>query len=106
MHEAFVELEKLHLEAMVEWGSEYQDVIVPMRHCRAEVQIAIQHLLSRYQNPHEPDWMDKEEKKKQQAVLYYGGDDSKYDTYTPEINDAVTKFEEWLRPHISREKKS
>ncbi len=106
MHEAFIELEKLHLDAMVEWGSEYQDIIVPIRKCRIEVQLAVQHLLSRYQNPHEPDWMDKEEKKRQQAVLYYAGDDSKYDTFTPEINNAVSKFEEWLRPYISRGKKS
>ncbi|MHA7879225.1 MAG: hypothetical protein ACX931_05525 [Saccharospirillum sp.] len=104
LHEAFVDLEKCHLEAMVEWGSEYQDVIVPLRKCRVDVQLAIQHLLSRYQNPHEPDWMNVDEQKEQQAILYYGGENSKYNTFTPKIDDAVTKFEVWLRPHVSRKR--
>jgi len=102
LHEAFVALEECHLEALVEWGSDYQDIIVPLRACRVNVQIAIQQLLSRYRNPQEKDWMNTEEKNRQQAVLYYGGNESKYDTFTPEIDSAVEKFEKWLRPYVSR----
>jgi hypothetical protein len=102
LHEAFATLEESFLEALVEWGSDYQDIIVPLRSCRVDVQIAIQQLLSSYRNSHENDWMDGEERKRHQAVLYYAGDGSKYDTFTPEIDSAVEKFEKWLRPYISR----
>ncbi len=106
LHEAFLELEEYHLEAMVEWGSAHQDTIVPLRECRVKVQMAIQHLLSRYKDPDEPDWMSIDERKEQQGVLYYGGEKSKFDSFTPEINLAVMRFEDWLRPHISRDKNS
>jgi len=97
LHKAFVELEECFLEALVVWGSDYQDTIAPLRLCRGEVQMAIQHLLSKYRNPHEADWMNAEERKRQRAVIYYGGKESKYDTFTPEIDLAVQKFEKWFR---------
>jgi hypothetical protein len=47
MDKAFGELEEHHLEAQVEWGPEFQDVIKDLRSCRVELLIAIQQKLER-----------------------------------------------------------
>ena len=104
MDEAFSELEEKNLEALVEWGSEHQDTIVPLRKCRGELLMAIQDMLGRYKNPHEKNWKNREEQSEERSVLYHAGEDSKYDKFTPEINSAVDLFEKWLRPHVSRSK--
>jgi len=103
MDDAFKELEELFLKALVEWGSEYQDVILDLRKLRGELLVDIQHLVSRYRYPTEEDWMNKEQRRRHKAVIYYSGEESKYDTFTPEIDLAIAKFDTWLRPHISRE---
>ncbi|SMN17391.1 hypothetical protein CRYPA_1576 [uncultured Candidatus Thioglobus sp.] len=63
MDEAFSELEEIYLEALVEWGSEFQNNIIDLRKCRGELLVAIQQLLSRYKDPDEENWMNEEEKK-------------------------------------------
>jgi hypothetical protein len=103
MDEAFIEIEEKNIEALVEWGSEYQDVIIPLRKCRGELLMAIQYMLARYKNPHEKNWKNTEEQAREQSVLYHSSEDSKYDKFTPEINSAVDLFEKWLRPHVSRD---
>lgn len=100
MHDAFKELEEHHLNAQVEWGSKFQDIIVELRSCRVKLQISIQQILERKKNPEFNQAMTKEEKAEETSVLYYGGEDSKYDKFTPEVNEAIDKFEKWLRPHV------
>ncbi|WP_345986983.1 hypothetical protein WCX18_07360 [Sulfurimonas sp. HSL1-2] len=102
LDEAFAELEEKNLEALVEWGSEHQDTIVPLRKCRAELLIALQDLLARYKNPHQENWKNREEKANERSTLYHLGEESELDKFTPQINSAIELFEKWLRPHVSR----
>lgn len=102
LDEAFRELEEKHLEAQVEWGAKFQDVIVPLRTCRAELLVAIQMMLDRKKNPYNTAPRKAEEIAEERSVLYHIGEESKYDKFTPQINEAVDKFEQWLRPHITR----
>ncbi len=102
MDEAFSELESYHLDAQVEWGAEFQDVIKDLRSCRATLLVTIQEKLYRMKNPYDGADRSVEEAKEERSVLYHIGEDSKHDSFTPEINAAVGKFEEWLRPHIKK----
>lgn len=102
LDEAFRELEEKHLEAQVEWGAKFQDVIVPLRTCRAELLVAIQMMLDRKKNPYDTAPRKAEEIAEERSVLYHIGEESKHDKFTPQINEAVDKFEHWLRPHITR----
>lgn len=100
MDEAFGELEEHHLAAQVEWGPQFQDVIVKLRSCRAELLIAIQQMLERKKNPIESPLTTPDEKAEERSVLYHSGEDSKFDKFTPQINEAINEFEKWLRPHV------
>lgn len=100
MVEAFQELEEHHLAAQVEWGPDFQDVIVKLRSCRVELMIAIQKMLERKKNPRDAQSNTPEERAEERSVLYYLGSDSEHDKFTPEIDQAVSDFEQWLRPHI------
>lgn len=100
MDEAFRELEEKFIEALVEWGSEYQDEIIDLRKCRAELMIAIQQLLEGKKGSDPLQWMNVEERARQSAVIYQSG--GGLDTFTPEIEAAIKKFDDWLRPHITR----
>jgi hypothetical protein len=101
MAEAFRELEEHHLEAQVEWGSEFQDVITKLRSCKVDLLIAIQQMLELKKYPREID-LTSDEKLAERSVLYNHGSDSKYDKFTPQIDEAINEFEKWLRPHIKR----
>lgn len=101
---AFVELEDLFIQALVEWGSEKQDLIVDMRKQRSELLVAIQTLIDGYREPGSNSWMTQDERKRQNCVLYYTGENSKYSEFSDEVNLAVNGFDKWLRPHINRSK--
>ena len=101
MDEAFKELEEYHLLAQVEWGPEFKDKIKKLSACRAELLVTIQQMLRRKKNPSEK-MNSVEEKAEERSVLYHIGEDSKHDKFTPEINEAIQEFENWLRPHIKK----
>lgn len=98
----FSELEEHNLEAQVEWGAEFQNVIAKLRYCKAELQIAIQQMLERKKNPRNIGLTSVGADAEERSVLYYHGADSKHDKFTSEINEAINEFEKWLRPHIKR----
>jgi hypothetical protein len=98
--EAFKELEEQTLEAQVEWGTEFREIIVPLRKCRAELLIAVQDFLEQKKLPHQRERRPRNDAEGKRSVLYYVGEDSEYDGFTKEINAAVTLFENKLRPHI------
>lgn len=100
MAEAFGELEEHHLAAQVEWGQEFQDVIVKVRSCRIELLVAIQQMLGRKKNPREVLSTSSEEKAEERSVLYHLGDNSEHDKFTRQIGEAINHFEKWLRPHV------
>jgi hypothetical protein len=102
MAKAFNELEEHHLEAQVEWGAEFRDVITKLRSCKVELQIAIQQMLERKKNPSENMPNSAEELAQARSILYFHGSESKHDKFTPEIDEAINEFEKWLRPHIKR----
>lgn len=103
MEEAFGELESYHLEAQVEWGPEFQDVINDLRSCRTELLVTIQRKLDRMKDSYDREVLSADERAKERSVLNHLGEDSKYDEFTPEINAAIGKFEKWLRPHIKKD---
>lgn len=101
MDEAFRELEEHHLDAQVEWGSEFQDVIVKLRSCRAELLVTIQQMLNEKKN-HQSAMRDKESMEKAFSTLYDNGGNSEFDMFTPQVEAAINEFEVWLRPHIKK----
>jgi len=100
--EAFRELEDLNLDAQVEWGRDFADAIVPLRKCVIELQIAIQTMLERKKDPEDWRATTAEEKAANRGILYDLGKDSKYDTFTPQIDAAIQVLEDKLRPHIAK----
>ena len=103
LSEAFQELEEQNLDAQVEWGPSYQDVIVPLRKCKAELQIAIETMLYGKKGPYEKRERTSEELQHESSVLYdHFGKDPKHDKFTLQINEAVEKFEKKLRPYIKK----
>lgn len=100
LENAFRELEDLTLDAMVEWGSEYSEVIKPLRKCRGELLVAIQGYVRSLKEPPRPPTEKEVEEEFSRSTLYEVGSDSKHDSFTPEIDKAIAKFEVKLRPHI------
>jgi hypothetical protein len=100
LDEAFAKLEDYHLAAQVEWGSKYQNVIMGLRSCRAELLVTTQRFLQRKKNAYDMPLTAMEQKAEERSVLYHLGADSELDKFTPEINAAIGEFEKWLRPHI------
>ncbi len=103
MTKAFAELEEHHLEAQVEWGAKFQDVIVDLRSCRADLLVVIQMMLQQTKNPRLFPYNASNEKKKD-TVLYYYIDSDTENEFTLKIEQAMDKFEVWLRPHIEQRK--
>jgi hypothetical protein len=101
MAEAFNELEEHHLEAQVEWGPQFQDVIKDLRSCRSDLLVAIRQMLER-KNPQGDALPPVKERPEEFSILYHLGSDSKHDDFTPKIDKAIHAFEQWLRPHIKR----
>jgi hypothetical protein len=100
MAEAFNTLEELTLDAQVEWGAGFQNVIMPLRKCKVELLIAVQDYIEAHKDRHSREPRSADEKKEQREILYYTGEDSKHDDFTNQINQAVQKFEEKLRPLV------
>lgn len=100
--EAFTELEEETLDAVVEWGADFQQVIVPLRRCMVELQIEIQNELERKKEPQFAEPLTKEERAHHRSVMYEIGSDSKYDAFTPQIDAAVSVFEDKLRPFVEK----
>ncbi len=101
MTEAFKELEEHHLDAQVEWGAEFQNIIVKLRTCRAELLVEIQRMLDEKKNPQRV-MRDKSAMEKAFSILYDHGGNSEFDKFTPQVDAAVKEFEVWLRPHIKK----
>jgi hypothetical protein len=100
--EAFNDLEEKTLEAQVEWGPEFENIIRPLRECRATLLTTIRMMLERKKHPKEFSQLNLEESQKETSVLNYIGSDSKYDKFTPDIDKEIAEFEKKLRPHIRR----
>ena len=98
MTEAFRELEKHHLDAQVEWGAEFKDVISNLRKCRSDLQISIMNMIDHKKDPTEFDSLSAEER----SLVHMHLSGSENDDFSLRINSAINEFEKWLRPHIKR----
>ena len=96
----FKELEEKVLDGSVEWGMDFEELIKPMRECRAELKVCIMNFLERKKNPLERELSNREKKNEEKSVLYEIGKESKNDLFTPQINDAVSGFEKRLRKYV------
>lgn len=98
---AFLELEQHNLDAQVEWGSEFQEVVVPLRKCRNELLIQTKKMLRDIERPSNRPTSSSLEEEKRSVLCDYGGT-SLDGTFTAEINAAIKLFEDKLRPHIRK----
>jgi hypothetical protein len=98
---AFEELENQALDAQVEWGAEFKDAMVPLRSCRVDLQVAIQRLLESKADSARAKYLSDEEWERQQSILYHIGGGS-HDSFTPEVDAAISLFERKLRPLIKK----
>ena len=71
--EAFRELEEQNLDAQVEWGPEFQEIIAPLRKCKIELEIALQNHLEAKKNPHDRRSLTREERaeERKRCPSYY-----------------------------------
>lgn len=97
MSEAFRELEEHHLDAQVEWGSEFQNVIMKLRSCNTNLLVTIQQFLERKKHPRDFEPANAEKLAEERSILYQH---EKNDIFSREIQEAIKAFEDWLRPHI------
>jgi hypothetical protein len=102
LQEAFIKLEELNIDAQVEWGSEFQYVIDPLRKCRAELLITIQDFLASKKENYDDRYKNALTKAEERSILYFIGPNSEHDKFTPEIDNAVLEFEKILRPIIKK----
>jgi len=98
---ALRELDEQNLEAEVEWGSEFQDTMAPIRKCVADVQWAIYTMLEDKKGLPVEDEESMENRTERRSILYALGEDSTHNRFTREINAAVAVFEDKLRPLIA-----
>lgn len=101
LNDAFQELEDLNLDAIVEWGSEFSEVIVPLRKCKGELLVCLQRHLQSLKNP-ERAVSKREEGDEERSVLYEIGSDSELDSFTPQIYESISGIEKKLRKHIEK----
>lgn len=101
LDDAFAILEEQAWDAHVEWGDEFQNVIIPLRRCRAELLVAI-HTLLETKSPITPRDLSADERKEMRQKLYFSGENFDLDPFTSQIGVAVKAFEIKLRPHINR----
>lgn len=102
LNDAFRELEEQNLEAQVEWGNEFLDIIVPLRGCRTDLEIALQRFLESKKTSRTEEGITPEAWKDIRSKIYFYGKDSEHEIFQPQIDDAINKFEDRLRPIIKK----
>ena len=102
LNDAFRELEEQNLEAQVEWGDEFLDIIVPLRECKTDLQIALEDFLESKKTSRGYEGISMEERKEIRSKIYFYGKDSKHETFQPQIDAAIKKFEDRLSPIIRK----
>jgi hypothetical protein len=93
LEDAFNQLKEQHLDAEVEWGEDFQDVIWPLLKCKGELMVAIQEYIKLTSSDtyarSEKDWSE---------IVHR----TKNDNFTQQINAAIHEFEKRLRPLIKK----
>jgi hypothetical protein len=101
LQKAFSGLQEEVLEAEVEWGTDtgFRPLLNQMWGHVVDLQFAVQWMIERKRNPDEPE-PEHLEKANARSILYELGSNSKYDSFTPELDQTVTEFETETRPYI------
>jgi hypothetical protein len=98
---AWKTLQEEVLEAEVEWGTDtkFRDLLNKMWGFVVDLQFAVQWTIERKRSPRDPapDYLKRAEAR---SVLYELGPDSKYDSFTPQLDELVRDFEKATRPYI------
>ncbi len=98
VQEAFVELESVLLEAEAIWGQTVRDNLKPLQTCASTLAINIKTHLRNIEKP--PRNYDPEAEKKIDDIIYGWSGDSENNSFSKEINSAVSKMENFLRPRL------
>jgi hypothetical protein len=101
LDDAMAELKDQTLEAQVEWGEEFQNVIEPIAMCYSELFIAVWDFVESKRNDLSRR-LTPQEIKDRNAKLHYLGENNENDKFTSQINAAIQGYEKKLRPHIIR----
>jgi hypothetical protein len=101
LEKAFAALQEEVLEAEVEWGTDtgFRALLNEMWGHVVDVQFAVEWLVDHKRNPSEST-SDHLEKANNRSILYELGPDSKYDSFTPKLDETVSHFEKQTRPYI------
>lgn len=101
---AVVQLEERVLDGEVEWGASFGSLILPIRKCRARLQMTLQdHLEALSNNSNKQGRSEAAKKANDDSVLYYLGEEfPEQDRFTSDINSAIAGFELRLRPIIDK----
>lgn len=100
--EPMMELEDEYLNALVEWGDDFKDKIIPVRECIVDFRIALSTYLDSIRNDRPKTDLSSDERKEMNGNLYFSG--TERDLLTPKMNEAVRGFEQFLRPKIDKRK--
>jgi len=96
---AFEELEEHNLDARVEWGDEFEELIAPLINCRYELMLALSKFLRNKKGEKVKDIAGDFQKwiKEVDEVIYKTNDTDEFDV---NLNDAINKYETKLRSYI------
>lgn len=99
VQEAFVELESISLEAEAIWGQTVRDNLKSLQTCASTLAINIKTHLQNIEKP--PSNYDREAEKKINDIIYGWPGNSENNTFSKEINSAVSKMENFLKPRLT-----
>jgi hypothetical protein len=95
---AISELEIELLEAEVSWGPEIKTRVRPLRECIGKLVSKIYLRIDNLENPQEKS--DSNERKEIRDVIYLQSEDAAKDTFASEVNIAVDRISQFLRPYL------
>ncbi len=98
VQEAFVELESVSIEAEAIWGQSARDNFKPLQTCASTLAVNIKKHLRNIEK--QPRNFDPNEEEKIDNIIYGFAGDSENNFFSKEINTAISKIEDFLRPRL------
>lgn len=101
MVNTFTKLENKNLEAIVEWGTDYKEVIFELRKCKSTLQNAIHHSLQRKLKPLTLEMPIELDYDKRSVLDFQGGATNMDDLFTLEIDSAIKRINSGIPSFLS-----
>ncbi len=98
IHEAFVDLDSVLLEAEVIWGQDVHEHLAHLRECIIDLKIAIDIYLQGLSSSNPVQSQDDYIKNRFRMSAVLGGDGKNF--FSDEISEAVGEMEMFLKPHL------